>query len=137
MHEIRTLPDSRHTLIELSIKTTAPEASSSGDPEGYNSILQRTHHQQLQIDVLDAHDRLVPWFPSSADVENSHVTLTLASPIQTTPPKELRYFSVGAPTLTSRSSFPTFPCRESGPAALQRDLAVLLRGTARSFFRPA
>ena len=94
VHEIRTLPDSRHTLIELSIKTTAPEASSSGDPEGYNSIFQRTHHQQLQIDVLDAHDRLVPWFPSSADVENSHVTLTLASPIQTTPPKELRYFSV-------------------------------------------
>ena len=114
-----------------------PEASSSGDPEGYSSIFRATGHQQLQIDVLDANDRLIPWFQSIADAENSHVTLTLTSPIQTPRPRSCATIRWLAPKLTSPSSFPTFPCRESGPAALQRDLAVLLRGTARSFFRPA
>ena len=94
MHDVRTLPDSRHTLVELSIKTNGPEAPSSGDPEGYSSIFERASHHQLQIDVFDANDRLIPWFQSIADAENSHVTLTLTSPIQTAPPKELRYYSV-------------------------------------------
>ncbi len=135
IHDIRTLPDSRHTLIELSIKNNGPEVAPSGEPEGYNSIFQRTHHQQLQIDVVDANDRLVSWFPSSADVENSHVTLTLTSPIQTAPPKELRTFPWRTPKSTSHSSFPTFRCPESRRGAMRCEVRLILT-TARSSCRP-
>ena len=94
IHDVRTLPDSRHTLIELSIRTDRPDAISSRDPEAYNSIFQRAQNQQLEIDVLDTRDRLMPWFQSSADAESSHVTITLANPLQASSPKELRYYTV-------------------------------------------
>ena len=94
IHEIRTLPDSRHTLIELSVRTDRPDANSSRDLEAYNSIFQRSQNQQLEIDVLDTRDRLMPCVQSTADAESSHVTITLANPIQASPPKELRYYTV-------------------------------------------
>jgi hypothetical protein len=94
VHEIRSLPDSRHTLLELSIRANGPEAPLAGDSDGYNALFPRPGHQQLQIDVLDANDRLIPWFQSIADAENSRVTLTLTSSLQSSPPKELRYYSV-------------------------------------------
>ena len=80
VHDVRALPDSRHTLVELSIKSNYPEPSSAGEHEAYNSIFQRANHQQLQIDVVDTHDHLMPWFQSIADAENSRVTLTLSEP---------------------------------------------------------
>jgi hypothetical protein len=94
IHDVRTLPDSRHTLIELSLRTDRPDSISSRDAEAYNSIFQRAQNQQLEIDVLDTRDHLMPWFQSSADVESSHVTITLANPVQTSAPKELRYYTV-------------------------------------------
>ena len=94
VHGVRSQADSHNTSIELSIKSTGPETSSGGDPDAYNAVLERTGHQQLQIDVLDASGRLIPWFPSVADIENSHVTLTLTSPIVSAPIKELRYYSL-------------------------------------------
>ena len=94
IHDVRTLPDSRHTLIELSFRTDRPDSISSRDPEAYNSIFQRAQNQQLEIDVLDTRDHLMPWFQSSADAESSHVTLTLTSPVQASSPKELRYYTV-------------------------------------------
>ena len=93
VHEIRTLPDSRHTLVEISVRSSRPEALSGSDPEAQHSIFQRAQ-QPLQLDVLDARDHLMSWFQSSVDAENSRVTLTLTSPIQTSTPKQLRYYSV-------------------------------------------
>ena len=94
VHDVRPLPDSRHTLVELSVRTDHPEASSGSDPESYNSVFHRANHQQLQIDVVDAHDHAIPWFQSITDNESSHVTLTLNCPNPTAPPKELRYYLV-------------------------------------------
>ncbi len=94
IHDIRALPDSRHTLVELSIKTDRPEATPGSDAEAYNSIFQRANHQQLQIDIVDIHDHLISWFQSLADAESSHVTLTLNTTNPTAPPKELRYYVV-------------------------------------------
>jgi hypothetical protein len=94
VHDVRSLPDSRQTLVELSIRVNGPDGPSAGDSDAYNLLFARTGHQQLQIDVLDANDRLIPWFQSIADAETSHVTLTLTSSLQSAPPKELRYYSV-------------------------------------------
>ena len=94
VHDVRALPDSRHTLVELSIKSNYPEPSPAGEHEAYNSIFQKANHQQLQIDVVDTHDHLVPWFQSLVDAESSRVTLNLSSPNPTVPPKELRYYLV-------------------------------------------
>jgi hypothetical protein len=94
IHDIRALPDSRHTQIELSLKTDRPDSISSRDPEAYNSIFQRAQNQQLEIEVLDTRNHLMQWFQSSADIESSHITLTLASPLQASSPKELRYYTV-------------------------------------------
>jgi hypothetical protein len=93
VHEIRTLPDSRHTMVEISVRSNRPEALSGGDPEAYNSIFMRAQ-QQLQLDVLDARDRLMSWFQSNTDAENGRVTLTMTSPIQSAPPKQLRYYLI-------------------------------------------
>ena len=37
---------------------------------------------------------MIPWFQSLTDAENSRVTLTLTSSMQSAAPKELRYYSV-------------------------------------------
>ncbi len=92
VHSVRALPDSRQTLVELSIKTNGPDAPSSGESDGYNLLFPRTGQDQLQIDVLDSSDHLIPWFQSIADAENSHVTLTVTSSLRSGPPKELRYY---------------------------------------------
>jgi hypothetical protein len=94
IYDIRTLPDSRHTLIEFSLRTDRPDSISNRDSDTYNSIFQRAQNQQLEIDVFDTRDHLMQWFQSGADVESSHVTITLASPIQASSPKELRYYTV-------------------------------------------
>jgi hypothetical protein len=94
IHDVRTLPDSRHTLIELSFRTDRPDPGANRDPEAYSSIFQRVQNQQPEIDVLDTRDHLMPWFQSNADAENSHVTITLTSPVQGSAPKQLRYYTV-------------------------------------------
>jgi hypothetical protein len=109
VHEIRTLPDSRHTLVELSIRANGPEAPSGGDSDGYNTLFPRPGHQQLQFDVLDANDRLISWFQSLADAESSHVTLTLTSSLQSAPPKELRYYSVARTEVDIPFEFSAIP----------------------------
>ena len=41
IHDVRTLPDSRHTLVEISVRNNRPEAASNGDLEPSSSIFQR------------------------------------------------------------------------------------------------
>ncbi len=94
VHSIRTMPDARHTILELSIRPNRADPLAGGDQEGYSSIFQRAQNQQLQLDVLDSRDQLMSWFQTSPDNENPHITITLTSPIQTAPPKLLRYYSV-------------------------------------------
>ena len=94
IHSVRALPDSRQTLVEVSIKVNGPESPSSAEAETYSSLFPRGAQEQLQIDVLDSNDHLMPWFQSIADAENSRVTLTLTSSLRSAPPKELRHYSV-------------------------------------------
>jgi hypothetical protein len=94
VHDVRTLPDARHTLVEISVKTNGPETPQNADPEASSSAFERASHHQIQIDVFDGNGRLIPWFQGITDTETSRIILTLTSPIQTAPPKELRYYSV-------------------------------------------
>jgi hypothetical protein len=94
VHSVRALPDSRQTLVELSIKANGPDSPVSAEPESYSSLFPRGGQEQLQIDVLDTNERLMPWFQSIADAENSRVTLTVTSSLRSAAPKELRYYSV-------------------------------------------
>ena len=94
IHSVRAIPDTRQTLVEVSIKTNGPESPSSAEAETYSSLFPRAGQEQLQIDVLDSSDRLMPWFQSIADAETSRVTLTLTSSLRSAAPKELRYYSV-------------------------------------------
>jgi hypothetical protein len=94
VHGVRALPDSRQTLVELSIKANGPESLSSAESDAYRSLFPRASQEQLQIDVLDSNDRLMLWSQSVADAETSRVTLTLTSALRSAAPKELRYYSV-------------------------------------------
>ena len=94
VHDVRSLPDQRQTLVELSIRPSGPEAASAGESDVYGTFFPRAGHHQLQIDVIDANDHLMPWFQSLTDAETSHITLTLTSSMQAAPPRELRYYSV-------------------------------------------
>jgi len=101
VHSMRTLPNSQNSLIELSVRANdrdpSPERS---DVEGFNTVLQRTDPQHLQIEVVDSHGQLIPWFPSGADNETARVTLTLTNLPKTTQPKELRYYTLTRATVS-------------------------------------
>ena len=116
IHDIRALPDSRHTLVELSIRTNHPETRPGGDNDAYNSIFQRANHQPLQIDIVDTSDRSIPWFQSIADAENSrgHSDLDQLESIGAAQGASLLH-RWHAPRSKSRSSFPTCQCRRAGP----------------------
>ena len=109
VHGVRALPDSRQTLIELSIKANGPEPPSSADAESYSSLFPRSGQEQLQIDVLDSSDRLMPWFQSIADAENSRITLTVTSSLRSAAPKELRYYSVARTEIEIPFEFSAMP----------------------------
>ena len=66
----------------------------AAEAESYSSLFPRGAQEQLQIDVLDSNDRLMPWHQLIADAENARVTLTLTSSLRSAAPKELRYSSV-------------------------------------------
>lgn len=94
VHDVRSLPDQRQTLVELSIRPSGPEAASASESDVYGTFFPRAAHHHLQIDVIDANDHLMSWFQSLTDAETSHITLTLTSSMQAAPPTELRYYSV-------------------------------------------
>jgi hypothetical protein len=101
VHELRFLPNSQNSLVELSVRANDPNASvGRNDVEGFSAVLQRTDPQHLQIEVIDTRGQLIPWFPSGADSETARVTLTLTKLPETTQPKELRYYTLTRASLS-------------------------------------
>jgi len=95
VHEIRPMPTTQNTLLELTVRPGDRDASSShGDGDSSANFFQRPAPPPLQIEVTDSRGQPVPWFQSGADAENSRVTLTLTNLPQTTELKELRYYTL-------------------------------------------
>jgi hypothetical protein len=95
VHDIRPTPTNRNLLVQLSITSTDPDASSDQiDPDVLVDGFQRADPQHLQIEVYDTTGRLVPWFQSRTDVETSRFTLTLANQTEISQLKELRFYSL-------------------------------------------
>jgi hypothetical protein len=101
IYDVRTLPNSRNSLVELSVRANEHEVPGArSDVEGFSRVLQRTDPQHLQIEVVDTRGRLIPWFSSDADHDTARVTLTLTKLPETTQPKELRYYTLTRATLS-------------------------------------
>jgi hypothetical protein len=108
VHEIRPMPDTRNTLVELSLRPSDRDASSSADDaDGFNNLVQRPNPAQLQIEVTDARGQMIPWFQSGPDTESSRVTLTLTCPA--TELKELRYYTLTRSSVNVPFEFTDIP----------------------------
>ncbi len=109
LHEIRSNPTTRQTLIELSIKVkergTIAEA---GESDAFNAVY-RFDTQRLQLEIFDSRGRVVPWFPSPVDSETSRVTLTLTNLPAPAPLKELRYHTLTRATINVPFEFKDIP----------------------------
>jgi hypothetical protein len=95
VHDIRPTSNKHNVLVELSIKAVDSDASSDrSEMGGFLNGIQRADPEHLQIEVIDTHGQLIPCFQSGAEAETSRFTLTLTNLPQTSPPKELRYYSL-------------------------------------------
>ena len=94
VHDIRPTPTTHNVLIELSIRANDGVESPDHlqDDVFSDGFVQRTDPQHLQIEVIDASGRMVPWFQSGADVGASRLTLTVTNQAQPLHLKELRYW---------------------------------------------
>jgi hypothetical protein len=109
VHEIRSVPASRQTLIELSINpkeraTTADLA----EPDAFNAVY-RPDTQRLQLEVIDPRGRVIPWFLSVVNSETSRVTLTLTNVPAPAALKELRYHTLTRATINVPFEFDDIP----------------------------
>jgi len=108
VHEIRAMPDTRNTLLELTVRPSDRDASSShGEVESSANFFQRPSPPPLQIEVTDARGQSVQWIQSGADVESSRVTLTLINLMAE--PKELRYYTLTRSSANVPFSFTDIP----------------------------
>ena len=95
VHDVRTLPDSRHTLIELSIRRpTGPRSASAAIR---NRITRSFSGRRTTSSKSTCSTRaiiLMPWFQSSADAEKLACHHHARKPASSVTPKELRYYTV-------------------------------------------
>ena len=97
VHEIRALPTTQNTLLDLTVTANEQAGSlSRGEAQAYDSALERIDRHRLQIEVLDTRGQSIPWFQSAISHETSRFTLTLTHLPQTTEPKELRDYALTA-----------------------------------------
>jgi hypothetical protein len=95
VHDIRTMPNTPNTLIELSLKANDRHAPAEvAEVERFTAGLQRFDPHHLQIEVIDARGQSIPWFQSVVDAETARVTLTVTNLPQAGQPKELRYYGL-------------------------------------------
>jgi hypothetical protein len=110
LHEIRVMPNTQNTVVDLTVRANARVASwSRGESQGSNNSLERTQPERLRIDVLDGRGQLIPWFVSAVDPESTRITLTLTHLPQTTEPKELRYYALTRGELSVPFEFSDIP----------------------------
>jgi hypothetical protein len=94
IHESRPLPGQNQGSIELSIATKAAR-SGANDPDGF--LMPRGMDvSQLNLELVDANGRVIPWFPSSITQNGDDVRLTLTvqngGTVGQAAPATLRYF---------------------------------------------
>ncbi len=95
IHDLRPTPTNHNLFMVLSIKANDPDAAlDRSSPDMVDDGFQRADPQHLQIEVVDAAGRLIPWFQSGADTETSRFTLTLTNQTQVSQLKELRYYTL-------------------------------------------
>ena len=111
VHDIRPTPTTHNVLIELSIRANDAVESSDHlqDDVFSDSFVQRTDPQHLQIEVIDASGRMVPWFQSGVDVGTSRVTLTVTNQAQPLHLKELRYYALSRAAVKIPFEFADIP----------------------------
>ncbi len=110
VHDIRTQPNSRQTIIELSLKSNERGTTSAehGDGDIFRDVYPDS--QRLQLEILDSRGQVVPWSPfPSGDSESSHVTLTVMNLSASAPLKELRYHTLTRATVSIPFEFHDIP----------------------------
>ena len=98
VHEIRQIPNSRQTSVELSVRPSGGANPGFGSPTPLSDLPGgRPELFQSQFDIFDAEGHPLNWFPSNFDVEAGRMTLlTMATPdpnVKSTP-AEIRFFSL-------------------------------------------
>jgi hypothetical protein len=105
--EIRSLPNSRTTQIELTVRPSDRESTSNGEIDGSITLFRRSFPPPPQIELIDTRGQQVTWIQSSADAANSRITLTVSN--LTTELKELRYYTLSRANVTVPFEFSDIP----------------------------
>jgi hypothetical protein len=109
IHEIRTMPNSRQTILELSVRPKDRGAiAESGESDAFVDVY-RPDSQRLQLEISDSRGQIVPSFPSGVDSETSHLTLSINSLTASAPLKELRYYTLTRTTVSVPFEFKDIP----------------------------
>jgi hypothetical protein len=111
IHEIRRIPNSPQTALELSVKSgdAAGSAAEPREQDSFGLLLPRLDPQRVQIEIIDANGRTIPWYESRVDSDSSHVTLALAGPLPGTSLRELRYYTLTRATVSVPFEFSDIP----------------------------
>jgi hypothetical protein len=110
LSDIRVIPESRQTIIDLSIKpqdhgTTADRAAAESAYDfGFRSDTQR-----LALEVFDSRDQPVAWLPAAVNSDPSHVSLALTSLPPPATLKEIRYHTLTRATINVPFEFKNIP----------------------------
>jgi hypothetical protein len=109
IHEIRTMPTTHQTVLELSVKpkdhgTAAERPDSDAFVDAY-----RPDTQRLQLEIVDSRGQTVPSFPSRVDSETSRLTLSVNNLPTSTTLKELRYYTLTRATVSVPFEFKDIP----------------------------
>ena len=109
IHDIRNMPNTRQTLVELSVKSK-DRGTIADRPESDAFIdVYRPDMQRLQLEIFDSRGQIVPFFPSPVDSETSHLTLSLNNLPSSASLKQLRYYSLTRTTLSVPFEFRDIP----------------------------
>jgi hypothetical protein len=97
IHDVHPLGNTRQMSIELTVRPLSgsgggpPTAAGPGD-----FLVHRPDTSHQQIEVSDAHGRVLHWYQTSFDSEASRMTLTMTpqAPELNGPPAELRFYGL-------------------------------------------
>jgi hypothetical protein len=114
VHDIRTLPNTHQTNLELSVKATGggDVLADTRDLDGLNPlVMRRFDPQHLQVEVIDANGQLIPWYQhqTNFDPDASRILVALTNLPRSAAPKELRYYTLTRATVSVPFEFHDIP----------------------------
>jgi hypothetical protein len=109
--ELRALPNTRQTVIELSVRSLTggpPSATAGGQPE---FAVQRPESILQTIEVTDSRGRSLPWYQTNFDLEAGRITLTVTPQALegNTAPAEVRFYGLSRATAEVEFEFKELP----------------------------